>query len=110
MRFINVTFQWSETSLYNAGERRVKKIGWDYPTLPLKGDTVNVMKFIDNCPILKAGLFYQGDETFIYQNQSRTIFEWVQTEHFWMVEKRDWELEDIGIIPFLLITDKGYGM
>ncbi|TPN85824.1 hypothetical protein [Aquimarina algicola] len=107
MRFFNVTLQWGETALYSAGERRIRKVHWDYPTLPDVNDTIRVMDFLKKCKDNDT-FACTPQEYFMYQNQKRCIFEWVQQEHFWTVEHRSWELEDIGIIPAYIITDIGY--
>ncbi|QKX05342.1 hypothetical protein HN014_10580 [Aquimarina sp. TRL1] len=107
MNLINVTLQWSETSLYGAGERRLKKVPWNYPTLPDVTDTIDVMDFLKKCKDNNT-FSCRPHEYFMYKNIRRCVFEWIQQEHFWTVEHRKWKMEDVGIIPAYIITDIGY--
>ncbi|WP_152537408.1 hypothetical protein [Aquimarina pacifica] len=55
-------------------------------------------------------VMFDPSELFTYNDRTYNVFEWIEKEHYWMVEQRTWEVGENGIINSLVITDHGYMM
>ncbi|WP_027393134.1 hypothetical protein [Aquimarina latercula] len=96
---VQLLAQWGTTSLYDAGQR-LFTLEWNYQSLPIVGSVIRLFTFIEKC--------CDPQDTFIYHGKEHNVFEWVQNEHEWIVEKVEFERKGKDMIYHIHVSDAGY--
>ncbi len=99
---VNITAQWGATPFFDAGERQFEIIDWKEDIIPLVGHSIRVSSFIKK-PLADT-------EVFTYDGNHKNVFQFIEEEHEWTVEKVEWERKGKELIGHVLLTDAGYFM
>ncbi|WP_299243093.1 hypothetical protein [uncultured Aquimarina sp.] len=97
---VNITAHWGATPFYDAGERLLENLNWEEYLIPLVGHSIRLFSFIKN-PL-------KNTEKFTYEGEQMNVFQFIEEEHYWTIQKVEWERKGNDLVGHVLVTDAGY--
>ncbi len=95
---VHFSIIWSKTQLYNEGNRDLTVQWKQGEGFPREGEDINIPKFIEGD--------YESNETFIYNNTVKNVFDWIENTSGWEVEKVKWDRVEGSNFLNVLVVDK----
>ena len=93
---VKITAQWGATSFFDAGERQLE-LKWENHTIPYKGNVIRLFSFLKTAILPREKFVYDGKET--------NVFEFIDNEQEWRVQKVSWERQGNELVGHVLVTD-----